>query len=104
LIGALVGLVAAIVVSNRVGFSLHPKRAGAAIAVPFASGFVCYLIGLNWLFGGAIILIASVISYGRLRVVERKDLREIALAFASEKTVAKAGMRLNWILRIIYGE
>jgi O-antigen/teichoic acid export membrane protein len=104
LTGALVGLGAAIVVSWRIHFRIARRKVAVAIAAPFTAALVCLLLGLSWLVGGAIIILVSVPFYGRLGVVERSDLAEIARSFTSEKTIARAGERLNRLLRIIYGE
>jgi O-antigen/teichoic acid export membrane protein len=103
LVGALTGLGAAIFVSRRVQFQVSKRKITVAVAVPLAAGLLSLLLGFGWLVGGIIILVASVFCYGRLGVVQRVDLAEIARGFASEKTIAKAGSKLNWILRIIYG-
>jgi O-antigen/teichoic acid export membrane protein len=104
LAGSFVGLGAAICVSKMVGFHVPLGKIALAIIVPSAAGLPCFLLGLDWLIGGIIILLASLICYGRLGVVDRRDLAEIARGFASEKTVAKARARFSWLLRIMYGE
>jgi O-antigen/teichoic acid export membrane protein len=103
-IGALTGSVMSMVISRLVHIQVPSGKITIAIVVPFAVALPCYLLKLDWWITGIIILLSSVVSYGRMGVVERTDLAEIARAFASEKTVAKTGRRLNWLLRIIYGE
>jgi len=102
LTGALIGLGVAAGVSKVSDFQMSSKISVAFIA-PFGAALLSILIPLNWLFGGIIILLTSMLCYGRFGVVERDDLAEVARSFASEKTVAKAGERLGWLLRIIYG-
>jgi O-antigen/teichoic acid export membrane protein len=104
LIGVLTGAVAAIFVSKRAAFKLFPRKIAVAVIAPFLAAFPSFLFGLNWLLGGGIILLMSVLCYGRLGVVERRDLAEVGQAFASKETIAKASERLNWILRVIYGD
>jgi O-antigen/teichoic acid export membrane protein len=104
LTGAVTGLCVAIVVSKKIHFGVSFRKISIAIIVPFTAAITCYLVGLGWLIGGAVILLACTLFYGRLGVVERSDLSEIARAFASEKTVAKLGERLSKLLKIIYGE
>jgi O-antigen/teichoic acid export membrane protein len=104
LISALIGLGVAAGVSKTVQFQVSKGKIGAAIAAPLASGFVSLLLGFDWLVGGIVILVASVFLYGRLGVVQRADLAEIARGFASEETIAKTGSKLNWLLRVVYGE
>ncbi len=104
LVGTLPGLVAAIYVSRIANFKVSRRKIVAAIAAPFVGALVSFLIGLDWLLGGTVILLSSLFVYGRLGVVERRDLTDIGRAFASEKTIAKAGERLHWLLKIIYGE
>jgi O-antigen/teichoic acid export membrane protein len=104
LVGDLIGLVITICVSRLVHFRISARKVALAVVAPFSVAPLCFLIPLNWLVGGMIILLVSVFCYGRLGLVERSDLAEIARAFASEKTLAKAGERLNWLLRVIYGK
>jgi O-antigen/teichoic acid export membrane protein len=104
LIGAMLGTVVAIIVSRRVGFRISAKVVTTAIMAPLLAGLACYYLGLAWYSGGIAILLASVLFYGRLGVVEKSDLAEVARGFASEKAVTKAGEKLRWLLRIIYGE
>jgi O-antigen/teichoic acid export membrane protein len=101
--GALIGLVAAAIVSRRVRFQASLKKIGLSTFIPLLAGFLCLTLKFDWFIGGSVILLASVLSYGRLGVVERVDLAEIARGFASEETVARASSRLNWVLRVIYG-
>jgi O-antigen/teichoic acid export membrane protein len=104
LFGSLVGLVAAAIVSRSVQFQVSSRKIVLAVLIPLLVGFPCLKLGLGWLIGGAVILLASVLSYGRLGIVERVDLAELARGFASEKTIARASSDLNWVLRIIYGK
>jgi O-antigen/teichoic acid export membrane protein len=104
LISAMIGLGVAGGVSRTVQFQVSKRQIGAAIAVPLASGLLSLLIGLDWSIGGIVILVTSAFLYGRLGVVQRADLAEIARGFASEETIAKAGSKLSWLLRIVYGE
>jgi O-antigen/teichoic acid export membrane protein len=104
LFGSVIGLVAAVIVSRSVRFHVSSAKIGLAALIPLLAGFLCLSLGFGWLIGGTVILLASVLSYGRLGVVERVDLAELARGFASEKTIAKASSDLNWVLRIIYGK
>jgi O-antigen/teichoic acid export membrane protein len=101
--GALVGSVVSMVVSRVVRLRAPSRQIAIAVMAPLAVALSCYLLRLGWLIGGTIILLSSIISYGRMGVVERSDLADIARAFTSEKTAARTGRRLNWLLRIIYG-
>jgi O-antigen/teichoic acid export membrane protein len=103
-IGALTGSVAAMIISRLRHIRVPSGKIIVAIVVPFAVALPCYLLKLDWWVTGTMILLSSIVSYGRMGVVERSDLREIAQAFASEKTIARTGKRLNWLLRIIYGD
>nr|MDO8100875.1 polysaccharide biosynthesis C-terminal domain-containing protein [Candidatus Njordarchaeota archaeon] len=102
--GALIGSVVSMVISRLAHLRVPSGKIAIAVVVPFAVALPCYLLRLGWLISGAIILLSSIVSYGRMGVVERSDLAEIAQAFASEKTITKAGKRLNWLIRIIYGD
>jgi O-antigen/teichoic acid export membrane protein len=104
LFGALVGLVAAAIVSRSVQFQVSSIKIILSALIPLSVGFLCLKLGFSWLIGGAAILLASVLSFGRLGIVERVDLAELARGFASEKTIAKASSDLNWVLKIIYGK
>jgi O-antigen/teichoic acid export membrane protein len=104
LTGALTGLIAAIIVSGKVHFKVSLRKITVAIVAPSTITLVSLLMGFSWLIGGSLILLVSILFYGRLGVVERDDLAEVARAFASEKTIAKASERLNRLLKIIYGE
>jgi O-antigen/teichoic acid export membrane protein len=103
LIGTITGLAVATVVSKVSGFQVSLKKISGAIIAPLGAALLCFLVHLDWLIGGIVVLLISVFFYGRLGVVERSDLAEVARAFASEQRVAKAGQRLNWLLKIIYG-
>jgi O-antigen/teichoic acid export membrane protein len=102
--GSLPGLGIALYISSRAGFTLSHGKSVVAIVAPFTGALSCFLLRLSWFISGVIILFASVVCYARFGVIERDDLSEIARGFASEKTIAKAGQRLGWLLRILYGE
>jgi O-antigen/teichoic acid export membrane protein len=104
LAGCFLGSVAAIIVSKRASFWVSTKVVATAIGAPLVAGLACYYLGLAWYIGGTAILLMSVIFYGRLGVIERSDLAEVARGFASEKTIAKTGGMFKWLLRIIYGQ
>jgi O-antigen/teichoic acid export membrane protein len=104
LLGSLVGLVAAAIVSRSVQFQVSSSKIVLAALIPLSVGFLCFRLGFGWLIGGAVILSMSVLTYGRLGIVERVDLAELARGFASEKTIAKASSNFNWVLKIIYGK
>lgn len=63
------------------------------IAVHLEIALSCFLIGLNWLVGGVIILFYSIFFCGELGVVDRMTW-QTHLAFASEKIIVEAGERL----------
>jgi O-antigen/teichoic acid export membrane protein len=104
LTGAFIGLLISVYISKSVKFEVSSRKIAMSIAAPSVAGVSCFLLDLNWVLGGTIILLVSIFSYARLGVVEREDLREIARGFASDKTVERVGERLSWLLRIIYGE
>jgi O-antigen/teichoic acid export membrane protein len=104
LFGALIGLVAAAIVSRSAQFQVSSIKIILSALIPLSVGFLSLKLGFSWLIGGAAILLASVLSFGRLGIVERVDLAELARGFASEKTIAKASSDLNWVLKIIYGK
>jgi O-antigen/teichoic acid export membrane protein len=103
-LGTFTGLVVAIYLSKTARIPVSWSKTAIAIVAPFAVAIPCFFLGLSWYICGAAILLFSVLCYGRSRVVERSDLREIAQAFASEEKVARAGERLHRILRVIYGD
>jgi O-antigen/teichoic acid export membrane protein len=101
--GVLIGSVVAMVVSRVIRFRVPSRKIAIAVLVPFAVALPCYLLRSGWLISGTMILLCSVVAYGRMGVVERGDLADIARGLASEKTVAKTGKRLHWLLRLVYG-
>lgn len=104
LLGSITGLVAAVIVSKATRFQASIWKITATIAVPLAVAMLDFFLRLDWFIGGMIIFLVSVLAYGRLGVIERSDLSDIALAFASKEKVARTGERLRWLLRILYGE
>jgi O-antigen/teichoic acid export membrane protein len=102
--GVMIAVSVAIVMSRLVRVRVPIRKIAIAVFVPFAVALPCYILRLGWLITGTMILLSSMVAYGRTGMVERSDLAEIARGLASEKTVAKTGKRLHWLLRIIYGD
>jgi O-antigen/teichoic acid export membrane protein len=100
--GTVIGLVTAFGVTNRIGLKFQWKDLIVAF-IPLAMTAVCK-IPIPWFLGVTIVLTGSALTYTRLRLVTRRDLKESAEAFLPQSLLSIGLRRFGWILRMLFGK
>ncbi|KSW10764.1 hypothetical protein CF15_08260 [Pyrodictium occultum] len=83
-LGSYAGLAYSAAVAGGLGLRLDWRLLGGAAAVPAALAALARILGLHWL-AGAALLALSYPAYGRLGVLERRDLRDLARGLLGER-------------------
>lgn len=96
-------LVAVLLMSRRVGYSVGWASSAAFAGIPAALSLAMICSGLHWAVGTAIILAASLLAYARLGLVTRADLAEITSAFLSRGQLDRVYPYARYILEVLYG-
>ncbi|RLG03218.1 MAG: hypothetical protein DRN61_05175 [Thaumarchaeota archaeon] len=102
-LGRFAGLAAAVVAGGLVGFLFDFRGLACTVVPPLAAGFACWVLGVHWIIALIVIAVVSVVSYARLGVVGRGDLREIAYALLSKRVADRLGEKMRFILDFLYG-
>jgi len=100
--GTVVGLITASGVTKRIGLKFQWEDLIVAF-IPLAMMAVCKL-PIPWFLGVIIVLAGSTITYTRLGLVTRRDLRESAEAFLPQSLLSIGLRRFGWMLRMLFGK
>ena len=103
-LGFLFSLLAVIPLAKRMNYRLNLKETVKILVVPLVFYILALTLGLPPIIGIPIILILSYISYARLRILSKKDLRDLSTALLSREALATLSPYLRPILKILYGE
>ena len=82
---SLAALVAAIFAGRVVNFSFDFKGLARVLAPPLVTGLACWVFGAHWAIALVVMASFSLLSYAKLGVIGRSDLREITCALLSRK-------------------
>jgi O-antigen/teichoic acid export membrane protein len=102
-LGHFTGLVATMFASKLVNFSLDFKGLARVLAPPLVAGFACRSLGAHWALALIVIALLSLLSYAKLRVISRSELREIVHALFSKEVADRLGGRTRLVLDLLYG-
>jgi len=100
--GTAIGLVAAFGVTKGIGLKFQ-WRDLIVTFVPLLMVTVCK-IPIPWFLGVTIVLVGSALTYTRLGLVTRRDLKESAEAFLPQNILSIGLRRFGWILRMLFGK
>jgi len=100
--GTVVGLIAILGVTKRIGLKFQWQDLIVAF-IPLAMTVVCK-IPIPWFLGVTIVLAGSALTYTRLELVTRKDLKESAEAILPQRLLSIGLRRFGWILRMLFGK
>ena len=102
--GMIFALITAIFLAKKARFKLGgPKLLKIAI-IPLIISLLIIAFGISWMIGIPSLLIVSYILYTRLGMITKQDLKEIAEAFLSKRTLEKVYPHVRSVLWILYGE
>ncbi len=87
LLGSCMALITSIFISHRIGFNPGYKEAVLAVLPPLMLAIPLYYIHVYWLIGVPLMLIIPYIVYLKLHILTKRDLRDLASAIVSERTV-----------------
>jgi len=96
-------LVAVLLMSRRIGYSVGWGASAVFAGIPAALSLALVYSGLHWVIGTAIILAVSLFAYARLGLVTRADLNEITSAFLSRGQLDKISPYAKYVLEVLYG-
>jgi len=100
--GTVIGLIAALGVTKRIGLKFRWQDLIVAFT-PLALMAVCKF-PIPWFLGVTIILAGSALTYTRLGLVTKTDLRESAEAFLPQSLLSIGLRRFGWMLRMLFGK
>ena len=103
-LGFLFSLLAVIPLANRMNYRLNLKENAKILSIPLALYILAITLRLPPIIGITLILTLSYLSYTRLRILSKEDLRNLATALLSKEALAALSPYLRPILRILYGE
>lgn len=83
-IGTYTGFLYAVYLAYRIGFRIDWALISRIIALPSILGLFAYMFHLNWLVA-LLIMSSSYLLYGKIGVLHRSDIREIAYALLGKK-------------------
>ncbi|ADI31984.1 polysaccharide biosynthesis protein [Staphylothermus hellenicus] len=100
-IGSYIGLLYAVFLARHIGFNMNWGLLGKILAPPILLGFLAYIFHIHWLL--AVFLVSlSYLLYGRIKVIFKSDLREIAYAFLGREKTGKIYERLGGLIDIFF--
>jgi len=97
-LGAYIGLVAVVFICKRIGFNPGFREALLITAFPLCLALILHLLNASWLIGAPLLLLLPYISYLKIGILSRGDLRELAYALAPKRTVNEVYKRLRPIV------
>ena len=102
-IGSMTGFVASIVIARRVGFKFEWKDITLSLTA-YAIFIIFKLIKMPWILSLLISTIVSFIAFSRLGLITKEDLKEVSRAILTEKQIKKLSNRIDFLIRVLYGE
>jgi O-antigen/teichoic acid export membrane protein len=94
-----------IVIRNalKINYKLYLKDYLKIIIIPCVTSIALALLNLNWLISLLILLSTSYITYARINMITKDDLREVGEALFSRRILEKIYPHIRQLLSIIYG-
>jgi len=103
-LGFLFSLLAVIPLAKRMNYQLNLKENAKILSTPLALYILAITLRLPPIIGITLILTLSYLSYTRLRILSKEDLRDLLTALLSKEALATLSPYLRPILKILYGE
>jgi len=100
--GTVIGLIAAFGVTKRIGLEFRWRDLIVAFT-PLALTAVCK-VPIPWFLGILIILAGATLTYTRLGLLTKSDLKESAEAFLPQSLLSIGLRRFGWMLRMLFGK
>ncbi len=63
-----------------------------------------YLLKLHWTIGSLLIIMISLLTFIKLKLITKRDLNELAKILLPRKLVKIGADKLGWVLSMLYGE
>jgi O-antigen/teichoic acid export membrane protein len=103
-IGLLVALLPVIYSAKSVDYGIPWLQYLKIIAIPSLIAGIQYVLSIPWFVGTPILVFLSLVSYARMGIITKSDVREIAGAFLSRDTMQKLRDRTEPVLAILFKE
>jgi len=102
-IGSITGFIASLIIARKVGFKFRWKDIMLSLAVYII--FIAFkLIKMPWILSLLISSMVSFITFSRLGLITKDDLKEVSRAILTEEQIKKLSNRVDFLIRILYGE
>lgn len=102
--GFIAALLATIPSSAKMGLKQDWLGYTKAIIIPASATIAIYTLNIHWLAGIPLVAVASAFAYARLKVVDKRDLSEVAEALLSKERLTKIYVYAKPLIKLIYGE
>jgi ABC-type transport system involved in cytochrome bd biosynthesis fused ATPase/permease subunit len=89
--------------SLKINYKLYLKDYLKIIIIPCVTSIALALLNLNWLISLLILLSTSYITYARINMITKDDLREVGEALFLRRILEKIYPHIRQLLSIIYG-
>ena len=99
-VGAFTGLTYSLHVARVRGFDVGLGRVLTIVSIPTVMAVTAYILKMPWPLG-LVLIAASYIAYVKVGILTRPDIREVAVALLSEKTVNKLYERFRPIIDVL---
>ena len=97
--GTLTGFLCSIVIASRVGMILLWKQILLIVLLPVGIGVVSYLLQFHWILGIMLVFGISFTGYFMLKIITRKEIKEIITSLRLESLVEKV-----WPVRVLLSD
>jgi len=103
-IGSFIGLVAAIIIARKVNFMYRWRILGLTFIAPLPLSLLSTFIHLPWIIGAPLIITLSLLTYAKIGVVTREDLRDLAMGLLPERIMKLLAEKFRFLLNLLYSD
>lgn len=100
-IGSYTGFMYAVYLAYRIGFRVDWAMMSRVVVLPGILGLLVYVFHLGWPIA-LLVMASSYLLYGRMGVLRRSDLRDIAYAFLGKSRADKLYERLGFLIDFFF--
>ncbi len=104
LIGSIFSFLIAYPISHTLGLKILWKDVIKLVFIPAIVGLIMYLLKLHWTIGSLLIIMISLLTFIKLKLITKRDLNELAKILLPRKLVKIGADKLGWVLSMLYGE
>lgn len=97
--GTVIGFICSIMVASRMGMGLLWKQVLLILSLPISIGVAIYLLQLHWILGVLLVLGASLLGYIGLKIITRKEIKEIISSLHLDPILEKV-----WPFKVFLGD